>query len=451
MNLFKQHKEIIIPKNVFEICHILENNGEETWVVGGCIRDTLLDITPNDWDITTSATPEKVISLFGSSFGNGINYGIPFIHYKGEEYEIAQFRKDLNQDGRHCEVAVALSIDEDLIRRDFTINAIAYRPKTNEIAFPNTALEDLENKVLRCVGNPYTRYNEDALRVLRLYRFASTLNFSIEEESRNAAKLIAKEDKLNILSGERIRKEMTKLLLGLNAKNILMEMKMDEVLEKIFPELKTTFDFQQDNKHHNLTLFEHLVSTVSFVEDKMELRWAALFHDLGKPNVAFRNTKTNMLHYPNHATISTDLAEPILRRLAFSNEERLHILNLIKYHDFMVETKAAIRKMCGRDGVDFAMEIVNMRTADILSQSLFKREEKLQNVSFMKETIEEIVANNQKFTLKDLKINGKDLIEIGVQPGPNMGKILELLLEEVLVNPNLNEHNTLLELSKKYL
>lgn len=451
MKIIKTHKKINIPTNVLEICAKLEENGEQAWVVGGCIRDTLLGITPNDWDITTSAMPEKVIHLFGNSFGNGIDYGIPFIQYKGETYEIAQFRKDLEQDGRHCKTTFALCIEEDLIRRDFTINAIAYRPNTQELAYPETALDDLNNKCLCCVGDAKRRYQEDALRVLRLYRFASTLTFNIEEESRNAAKWAAKENLLSILSSERIKKEMTKLLLGDNVKEILIQMRDDGILEKIIPELIETFYYDQENPNHNLGLFEHLISTISLVEKKSDIRWAAFLHDIGKPIVATRDALTNELHFLNHATISGDIAEPLLRRLTFSNDEITHILNLIKYHDFTPNTKSAIRRMCGRDGVDFVYEVISIRMADILSQSSYNREEKIENVNFVKQTLEEIIENNQKFSLKDLAINGRDLIAIGVKPGPKMGEILENVLNEVLEDPNLNQYETLIEIAKKYM
>lgn len=450
MKILKKSYEMSIPKNVLEICEILEKNGEEAWVVGGCVRDILISKTPNDWDITTSANPDKVISLFGKSFGNGINFGIPFIHYKGETYEIAQFRKDLNCDGRHCETMVANGINEDLLRRDFTINAIAYRPITKEIAYPETSLHDLDNKIIRCVGNAKERFQEDALRVLRMYRFAATLNFDIEIETRMAAKYIVKENMLKVLSGERIKKEFTKILISEKPSIVLFKMKEDGTLGNLFPELTKTFDFEQKNLHHCYNVFEHLVETVDNIPNSVEMRYAALFHDIAKPTVCVEDKK-GYRHFPNHAHLSLEMVEPILRRLTFDNESREKVLSLINYHDTNITSFNSMKKFCSKHGVNFAREIIVIRRADVLSQSMYQRFEKLSMLDDMLSWIEQIELQNSAITLKSLNFKGKDLIALGLKPSPKFSEILQTLLDEVLDDKLNNTYEDLLVRAKEMI
>ena len=434
--------EISVVPNVIEICNIIESHEHEAWVVGGCVRDTLLNKTPNDWDITTSASPQEIESIFGKSFGNGINFGIPFINFKGETYEIAQFRKDIDTNGRFCKTIPLTSIDEDLLRRDFTINAIAYRVKENILKFPDTAMDDLNEKRLICVGDARKRFEEDALRILRYYRFASTLSFQIDDTIRKTIKTML--NSLSILSGERIRKEMSKLLCGDEVEYVLECMKEDGVLGTLFPEIIPIFDYEQHNIHHDKDLFRHSISVVKKSPNFANMRWAALFHDVGKP---ISQTIDNQMsyHFNGHAKMSVVIIEPILKRLAFSNVDKDYIEKLIEYHDFHATTKTTIRRLCGRETIDFAKDVYAIRKADILSQSDYQLYEKLEELEFMNIVIEEtkMLMENSNSKIK-LAINGKDLIAIGYRSGKYLGEVLQELEELVYENPEFNTYDILI-------
>ena len=439
---------LAIPIHILEICQKIEEHGEEAYLVGGCVRDILLDKEPNDWDFATTANPEKIVKIFGSTFGNGIKYGIPFVRYKGETYEIAQLRTDLNCDGRHCETEATRDVKEDVKRRDLTINACAYRPTTNELFYPETAMEDLKAKRLKTVGSAEERFLEDYLRILRVYRFASTLNMTIDEETRNSAISIIKRDGLKFVSNERINKEFTKLICGENAKVVLDMMREDGILELIIPELKITFDYDQENPHHDKNLFEHIISSVNYVEQEPIIRWCALLHDIGKPSCATLDENKNK-HFKGHAIASAHIAETILTRLRFSKKEKNDIVTLIQYHDFLcAETSLNIRpsilRLVNKIGIELVKKVFDFRYADILAQSSFEQENKLKRIDFYKEICMEIEKDLKRPSLKSLAINGNDLICIGFKKGPLLGETLNELLEIVIERPNLNKKEILL-------
>ena len=431
MNILKIKKEsftIEIPTVILEICEIIEEHNEEAYIVGGSIRDILLNQKPNDWDFATTASPEKIVEIFGSSFGNGIKFGIPFIRYKGETYEIAQLRTDCNCDGRHCETKATKNIMDDIKRRDFTINAFAYRPKTKILYFPTTAIDDLTNRRLRTVGDARQRFEEDYLRILRMYRFGSILNFEIEKETRLAAISIIKENGLKYVSNERINKEFTKLICGENAKNILDIMRKDGILEKIIPELKVTFNYNQNNPHHDKDLFEHIISTLNYVDNEPIIRWCALLHDIGKPSCVSVDEK-GINHFKGHTLASSHIAESILTRLRFSKKEKKNIVTLIQYHDFLCNNdnennRSAIVRLSNKIGIDLTKKIFDFRMADTLAQSSFEKEIKLNKIKNYQNMCLLIEQDLQKPTLKNLAINGNDLISIGYKKGPLLGETL---------------------------
>ncbi len=429
--------KIVIPKTAQHIIEVLQNNGYEAYVVGGCVRDTLLGRLPKDWDITTSALPQQVKSLFPRTIDTGIQHGTVTIMIDKEGYEVTTYRIDGDyEDGRHPkEVTFTPSLLEDLKRRDFTINAMAYNDKDGLVDLFG-GRQDLKDKRICCVGNPVERFNEDALRMMRAVRFAAQLGFTIEENTFLAIKQLVQN--LKKISAERIQVELSKTLIS-DHPEFFKQMYESGITKVVLPEFDACVGVPQNSRYHCYDVSEHILKVVELVPPVLYLRLAALFHDIGKP-VVRTTDELGFDHFKNHANESCKLAKGILKRLKYDNDTSKKVLHLIKWHDCFLETKkSALRKMISKVGLDIFPDLLILMQADAMSKHPTHIEESLQNLDKVEIAYEQIVADHECLTLHDLAINGNDLKRLGVKQGKQIGLLLNELLTEVLENP---ENNT---------
>lgn len=432
-----------LPNNVDKILNMLNNAGYEAFAVGGCVRDAMLGIEPNDWDITTSAQPAEIKEVFSSyrTIDIGEAHGTIGVLIDDVVYEITTYRIDGDYaDKRHPDsVSFAKTIEEDLSRRDFTVNAMAYNNEKG-IVDPFNGQADLKYKALRCVGDPDTRFNEDALRILRGLRFASVYNFGIE--SKTAASIIRNRLLLNDISEERIASEFNKLLCGDNVKYILSRYK--DVFSVFFPEIVSTFDFAQNTPHHNKTVWRHITASVSFIEPDELLRLVMFLHDIGKP-LALRTDSKGIDHFKGHNHFGAVLAKNALERLKYPRKTIDDVCVLIEYHDVRFnEDKRKIKHVLNIIGKENFERLLKIQLADIKAQSMYKRESKLRDHELAKQAFREITDNNECYSLQSLAINGSDLIHLGITDGKSIGFILDNLLDEV-INETLENDNVTLK------
>lgn len=432
-----------LPNNVDKILNMLNNAGCEAFAVGGCVRDAMLGIEPNDWDITTSAQPVEIKEVFSScrTIDIGEAHGTIGVLIDDVVYEITTYRIDGDYaDKRHPDsVSFAKTIEEDLSRRDFTVNAMAYNNEKG-IVDPFNGQADLKYKALRCVGDPDTRFNEDALRILRGLRFASVYNFGIE--SKTAASIIRNRLLLNDISEERIASEFNKLLCGDNVKYILSRYK--DVFSVFFPEIVSTFDFAQNTPHHNKTVWRHITASVSFIEPDELLRLVMFLHDVGKP-LALRTDSKGIDHFKGHNHFGAVLAKNALERLKYPRKTIDDVCVLIEYHDVRFnEDKRKIKHVLNIIGKENFERLLKIQLADIKAQSMYKRESKLRDHELAKQAFREITDNNECYSLQSLAINGSDLIHLGITDGKSIGFILDNLLDEV-INETLENDNVTLK------
>lgn len=432
-----------LPNNVDKILNMLNNAGYEAFAVGGCVRDAMLGIEPNDWDITTSAQPAEIKEVFSSyrTIDIGEAHGTIGVLIDDVVYEITTYRIDGDYaDKRHPDsVSFAKTIEEDLSRRDFTVNAMAYNNEKG-IVDPFNGQADLKYKALRCVGDPDTRFNEDALRILRGLRFASVYNFGIE--SKTAASIIRNRLLLNDISEERIASEFNKLLCGDNVKYILSRYK--DVFSVFFPEIVSTFDFAQNTPHHNKTVWRHITASVSFIEPDELLRLVMFLHDVGKP-LALRTDSKGIDHFKGHNHFGAVLAKNALERLKYPRKTIDDVCVLIEYHDVRFnEDKRKIKHVLNIIGKENFERLLKIQLADIKAQSMYKRESKFRDHELAKQAFREITDNNECYSLQSLAINGSDLIHLGITDGKSIGFILDNLLDEV-INETLENDNVTLK------
>jgi tRNA nucleotidyltransferase (CCA-adding enzyme) len=443
------HMNITLPNKVTQIIQRLEAAGFESYIVGGCVRDTLLNRTPDDWDITTSATPAQVKSLFPHTIDTGIKHGTVTVLISHEGYEVTTYRIDGEyKDNRHPDkVIFTPNLADDLKRRDFTINAMAYNDKTGLVDLFG-GLADLNNHTIRCVGNAHERFNEDALRILRAVRFSAQLGFDIESDTQTAIKDLA--PNLENISAERIQTELVKLLTSPHPDYIRDAYRLG-ITKVILPELDRAFATPQNNPHHMYNVGEHLMHAVINVRNDKSLRIAALLHDIGKPDT--KTTDENGIdHFHGHVEKSEELAAKILKRLKFDNDTITKVRKYVKYHDLTVEpTQKALRRAVNKIGIDYFPQVLEIRRADTLAQSDYKRLEKLEKLDTLKALFDKILEQNQCVSLKDLAVTGNDLIAIGVPKGRRIGEILSNLLNDVIENPENNNREILLEKAKQML
>ena len=434
--------KIKIPDYCKKIMSVLSANGFESYLVGGCVRDSLMGEKPHDYDITTNATPQEMLECFKDFkvVETGLKHGTLTVVIDNKNIEITTYRVDGEyDDNRHPkEVSFTRNLKEDLKRRDFTVNAMSYNDISGVVDLYNGA-EDIKNRIIRCVGEPDKRFNEDGLRILRALRFASVLGFDIE--SNTAKSIVKNKDLLNNISVERIFQEFKKLICGKNAEKILLEYK--EVIAVFIPEIKPCFNFDQNTKYHSYDVYTHIIKTVSAVESDEKLRLSAFFHDIGKPLVYFTD-ENGTGHFYGHNNTSMKIAQAVLKRLKCDNETLCFVAQMVKYHDIeIVPTEKAVKRFLNKSSPLFLRELVKIKRADALAhaEQYRDREEYLRSLLDILLKIEE---ENQCFTLKNLAVNGRDLIELGVKPNEEMGKILNNLLKAVIDGEVKNEKEELI-------
>jgi tRNA nucleotidyltransferase/poly(A) polymerase len=437
-----------LPQNAAYIIRRLEDAGFESYAVGGCIRDTLLGKMPEDWDITTSALPEQIKAVFPRTVDTGIEHGTVTVLCGKESFEVTTYRIDGEyEDARHPkEVVFTASLTEDLKRRDFTINAMAYNEKTGLVdCF--SGLSDLNSGIIRCVGEAEKRFDEDALRMMRAVRFAAQLGFIIEENTYAAIKNMA--GNLAKVSAERIQTELVKLLQSKHAEH-MRTLYETGITAGVLPEFDRMMETPQNNPHHCYTVGEHTLHALEEVPEDKVLRLAMLFHDVAKP--ACRTTdRRGVDHFRGHPQQGEKMTSQILRRLKFDNDTRKKVCAYVKWHDYKPWlSERNIRFAASRIGTEYYPGMFVVKRADIKAQSKFEREQKLAYVDEYEKIYRGIMERQDCLTLKGLKVNGSDLIAEGMRPGKEIGEALQYLLEQVLEQPELNDRDTLLSLFRKH-
>lgn len=441
--------KLAIPSSAEKILRILEENGYEAYVVGGCVRDSILGRRPDDWDITTSASPEQVKGLFRKTVDTGLQHGTVTVLMDKEGFEVTTYRVDGDyEDGRHPkEVMFTSSLEEDLKRRDFTINAMAYHPDRGLVDLFH-GLEDMENQVIRCVGNPMERFQEDALRILRAVRFSAQLGFTIEENTREGIRSLA--PNLKNVSAERIQVELVKLLVSPHP-DYLRTAYETGITKEFLPEFDTCMKTEQNTSHHCYNVGEHTLHSLLNIRADKVLRLTMLLHDMGKP-VVKKTDEAGRDHFKMHGSKSEQMAKTILRRLKFDNDTLNKVCRLVKWHDARpLPEMAAVRRAVNKIGEDIFPLYLEVQMADMMAQSTYRRQEKEERIRGVKKCYEEIMEKKQCVSLKTLVVTGRDLIAAGCRPGPELGDILDGMLEHVLEYPEENTKERLMELLKKNL
>lgn len=437
---------IDLPKAVQEIIRTLQQNNFEAYAVGGCVRDSILGRIPDDWDITTSASPEEVKDLFRRTIDTGIEHGTVTVMIEKEGYEVTTYRIDGKyEDGRHpTEVTFTRNLKEDLLRRDFTINAMAYND-TDGLVDIFGGMEDIERKMIRCVGDPKARFTEDALRLMRAIRFAAQLGYTIDDETKEAMKEIA--GNLSKISAERIQVELVKTLVSPNP--YMLKAAYELGLTKIFmPEFDLAMETPQRNRHHKYNVGEHSLIATGYIRADKVLRLTMLMHDFGKPHCITMDEE-GIEHYYGHPAKSEELAREILHRLKFDNDTIRKVCTLVRYHDERIVSGVKyMRRAVARIGEDAFPELFEVQEADISAQSDYKRDSKFATLEANRKDYEEMLALNQCVSKADLAVNGRDLIEHGMKPGKEIGAVLDAMLADVIEEP---EHNNKEYLLAKFL
>lgn len=447
-----------IPEKVNDIIEELMEHGYEAYAVGGCVRDMVLGREPEDWDITTSATPQEVKKIFRRTVDTGIQHGTVTVLMDKDHYEVTTYRLDGEyEDNRHPkEVCFTSSLSEDLKRRDFTINAMAYNEKEGFIDLFG-GMEDINRRLIRCVGSAKERFDEDALRILRAVRFSAQLDFTIEEETMKALK--SKVAYLNNISAERIRVELTKLLISDHADRLrtLYEVGITGVVLPEFDKMMTT---PQKNIHHIYNVGEHTIHAVSEIAGKLSearfdssqrtlLRWTMLLHDIEKPS-SISLGEDGQNHFYGHQEKGAITAKNILKRLKFDNDTLDSVVHLIRWHDYRFAlTPAGMRGAASKIGKEYMELLFEVNRADTSAKNPEHTKEKYDRLNEARRLYGEIVAKEECVSLKELNINGKDLIAEGLKPGRELGEILNKLLEAVIEDPELNQKDTLLAMFHK--
>lgn len=439
--------QIQLPDKVQKIINTLEEAGYEAYAVGGCVRDSILGRKPDDWDVTTSAKPEEMKCLFPRTVDTGIKHGTVTVLLEGEGFEVTTYRIDgVYEDGRHpTEVNFTSNLKEDLRRRDFTINAMAYNEQCGLVDLYG-GLADMENRVIRCVGDARERFDEDALRMLRAVRFSAQLGFRIDGTTGEAVKALA--PNLQKISAERIQAELVKLVTSPHPDYLRTAYELG-ITAQILPEFDLCMKTPQRHKHHCYDVGEHILHSMLGVGPDKVLRLGMLFHDIGKPQTLTVDPD-GTTHNKRHPFEGEKITRKVMRRLKFDNDTTDKVTKLVLYHDYdIAPTEAGVRRAINRMGEDIFSMIFTVRRADIAAQSDYMREEKLAKVAYIEKLYQEVLARRDAVTLKDLAISGNDLIAGGMPPGRQIGVTLSALLERVLEDPSLNTREILLKLYKE--
>lgn len=432
-----------ISENAKKIISVIESAGYEAFAVGGCVRDFIMHRACDDIDITTSAKPdelERILSENGIRFiETGLKHGTVTAVINGENYEITTYRTDGDyKDSRHPEsVEFVADIKEDLSRRDFTVNAMAYNERKGIVdLFGGKA--DLEKGVIRAVGDPDKRFKEDALRIMRAIRFASVLSFSVEPETKKA--IFDNRKLLKNVSAERIFSELSKLIMGDNVFTVLKDYR--DIIAVVIPELEPIFNIPQNTKWHIYNVWEHTCKAVDSAPKDLALRLAMLFHDIGKAYTRTTDEKGTD-HFIGHQRVSALYTEKALKRLKVPNEIYDRVMFLVPIHDMHIGTEdKKIKKWLSKVGESNLRDLIEVKRADKLAQNPEMTEQELENLNITQSRLDKIISDGEPFTVKDLAVNGNDMIALGLQ-GRQIGEALDNLLEKVIDNELPNEKSAL--------
>ncbi len=467
--------KIKMPAGARYIIEQLNKHGFEAYIVGGCVRDSLLGKTPNDWDITTSATPQQVKKIFRKTVDTGILHGTVTVlvdkkillenvnevqkgplddmqakqelsHYD-YAFEVTTYRVDGEyQDHRRpTEVTFTASLDEDLKRRDFTINAMAYSPIKGVVDIFG-GQQDLRDGVIRAVGVPKERFEEDALRILRAVRFGAQLGFTIEDGTKRAMSMLA--SNLKHISVERIQVELTKLITSRHPDRLVEAYELG--LTKIFlPEFDAMMETTQNNPFHLYSVGVHTIKVMENIEPTPVLRYTALLHDVAKP-VTKTTGEDGMEHFFGHPESGAHMAEEILRRLKFDNRTIDMIKLLVRWHDFGMDnlTMKGFRRFMNKLGRENFKTFMSIKRADMAGQSDYNIKARREQFVKLQLMYDKLIEENQCINMSEMALKGRDLIELGISPGVQMGNILKSLFEMVLEDPSLNDREKLTKIVK---
>ena len=441
---------ITLPKGVGYIIKELNKNGHEAYVVGGCIRDILIGLQPKDYDITTSANPDEVTRIFKKTIPTGIEHGTVGVVTTDGIYDVTTYRADGEYINSRYPTNVIFIDDlvEDLRRRDITINAIAYNTEKG-IIDPFEGTEDIKGKIIRAVGNPILRFKEDALRILRAIRLATTLNFNIEEKTLFG--IVETMDGLQFISVERIREELNTILLSKKPSRGLSMLFHLGIMKYVIPEIMTMAVFNQFNPHHDKDVLGHTLDVVDHVPAKLHLRLAALFHDCGKPGT-FSVDRNGIGHFYGHEMRSVEIAEASMNRLKYDKKTIRKVLTLISNHMISVNMKneLKLKKLIQKLEKENINDLFELKTADFISKPE-SGNAMLFEINGLRDRMFEIIDRKDPLHIRDLEVNGQDLMDLGIKEGREIGTILNGLLERVLYEPHLNEKETLLNIVRKEL
>ncbi len=440
--------EIYIPEKVKYLLDTLESAGHEAYIVGGCVRDRILGKVPNDYDITTSAKPNEVTEVFSSHtvIPTGEKHGTVTVLIENEPYEITTYRTEgaYSDKRRPDSVSFSTSIDDDLSRRDLTVNAIAYSP-THGFRDPFNGIGDIQKKTIRAVGDPEKRFDEDALRILRAVRFSSTLGFEIEEATERA--LYAKKSGFGAISAERIYIEIKKLLCGDGTGKVLL--KYVGIIGEVIPELLPMEGFDQHNKYHCYDVLTHTAKVVDGVPAIEHLRLAALFHDVGKPACFFEDEFGG--HFHGHEKLGAEMTHDVMCRLKSDKATREKVTDLVLHHGLVLQKDEAFIKRClNRFGKETFRDLITLSISDnsALSELCADRPKNIRDIA---EMTEKIIENQPCLSLSELSLKGGDLIALGVPAGPRVGEILKHLLSLVINGDCENSRDSLIREAKRLI
>ena len=443
----KSNLKIEIPSGANEIIHSLQNNGYEAFLVGGCVRDSILNRPIHDYDITTSATPDEMMEVFKDKriIETGLQHGTITILIDGEAYECTTYRIDGNySDNRRPDsVTFTRNLEEDLKRRDFTINAMAYNDEVG-LVDPFNGMEDIKYHKIRCVGRAEDRFSEDALRILRAIRFACQLDFSIHASIGWVIGYTNIKHNLRSVSSERVQSELIKMIL---CKNFPIRFMWNHgVFEEIIPEWNYMY-FQQNNKYHIYNVAQHSLKAMEYLSPETDLitRFAVLFHDIGKPH-CYQDDEDGVRHFKGHGRVSADMTDEIMKRLRFDNDTREKVVELVYYHDATFEVgKKYVKRWLNKIGEEQFRRLLNVRRADIKAQADMNQGTRLQKIDNIEYILEEVLQDDECFSLKDLAVNGKDVMDtMLIKSGKEVGYWLNEILTRVIDGRLKNEREDLI-------
>lgn len=443
-------REIVIPNEVRSIINMLNDSNHKAYVVGGAVRDSILGREVHDWDICTSATPDEMMTVFKDLrvIKTGLQHGTITVLINDMPIEVTTFRIDgeYSDNRRPDNVAFTDDLTEDLRRRDFTMNAIAYNPTTG-IVDPFDGIGDIEEKVIVCVGSAKDRFNEDALRILRALRFAGQLNFTLDSDITKEIKNLYR--LLSNISMERINSEFCKIM-QTDMINVIV-LQYPELSKLLIPELEDMRGFNQNNPYHEFDVLYHTMMALRRSGTKdLIIRLSILFHDIGKP-FSYQDGDDGYRHFKGHGRISAEIAGKIMTRMKFDNDTRDKVVELIYYHDATFQVgKKYVKRWLNKIGEDQLRRLLILRRADIMGHKLNYEKSRIDKVNKMESVLDEVKKDNECFSLKDLAVNGNDLIQLGYKPGKELGNVLHKLLDEVIDGNANNDKDELLKLSESF-